>query len=41
MMRFVQHVDRGQSTPLPERPDVWSDENNPLRAIDFVVDERN
>ena len=39
MKRFVEGVDRGQSTLLPECLDDWIDENNPVRVIDVFVDE--
>ena len=39
MKRFVEGVDRGQSTFLPECLDDWIDENNPVRVIDVFVDE--
>jgi len=39
MKRFVEGVDRGQSTLLPECLDDWIDEDNPVRAIDVFVDE--
>ena len=37
MKRFVEGVDRGQSTLLPECLDDWIDENNPVRVIDAFV----
>lgn len=37
MKRFVEGADRDQSTPLPECPDDWIDENNPVRVIDAFV----
>jgi transposase len=39
MKRFVEGVDRGQITLLPECLDDWVDENNPARVIDVFVDE--
>jgi transposase len=39
MKRFVEGVDRGQSTLLPECLDDWIDEDNPVRAIDVFVDK--
>ena len=39
MKRFIEGVDRGQSTFLPECLDDWIDENNPVRVIDVFVDE--
>jgi transposase len=38
MRRFVEGVDRGQSTLFPGCLDDWVDENNPVRAIDAFVD---
>jgi len=38
MKRFVEGVDRGQSTLFPECLDDWIDEDNPVRAIDVFVD---
>jgi hypothetical protein len=39
MKRFVEGVDRGQSTLFPECLDDWVDEDNPVRVIDVFVDE--
>jgi transposase len=39
MKRFVEGVDRGQSTLFPECLDDWIDEENPVRVIDVFVDE--
>jgi transposase len=39
MKRFVEGVDRGQSTLLPECLDDWIGEDNPVRVIDVFVDE--
>ena len=39
MKRFVEGVDRGQSTLFPEHLEDWIDENNPVRVIDVFVDE--
>src|SRR4029077_8950210 len=39
MKRFVEGVDRGQSTLFPECLDDWIDEDNPGRVIDVFVDE--
>src|SRR5467141_1553666 len=39
MKRFVEGVDRGQSTLFPECLDDWVDEDNPVRVIDVSVDE--
>jgi transposase len=41
MKRFVEGVDRGQSTLFPECLEDWIDENNPVRVIDVFVDELN
>jgi transposase len=41
MRRFVEGVDRGQRTLLPECLDDWIDENNPVRVIDAFVDALN
>jgi transposase len=38
MKRFVQGMDRGQSTLLPECLEDWIDEDNPVRVIDAFVD---
>jgi transposase len=38
MTRFVEGVDRGQSTLLPECLDDWVVEDNPVRVIDAFVD---
>jgi transposase len=38
MKRFVEGVDRGQSTLFPECLDDWIGEDNPVRAIDGFVD---
>jgi transposase len=39
MRRFVEGMDRGQSTLFPESLEDWIDEDNPVRAIDVFVDE--
>ncbi len=39
MKRFVEGVDRGQSTLFPERLDEYIGEDNPVRVIDVFVDE--
>ena len=39
MKRYIEGVDRGQSTLFPERLDDWIDENNPVRVVDIFVDE--
>ena len=38
MRRFIEGVDRDQSTLLPECLDDWVDEDNPVRAVDAFVD---
>ena len=37
MKRFIEGVDRGQSTLFPERLEDWIGEDNPVRAIDAFV----
>jgi transposase len=39
MKRFVEGVDRGQSTLFPECLDDWIGDENPVRVIDVFVDE--
>jgi len=39
MKRFVEGIDRGQSTLFPECLADWIDENNPVQVIDVFVDE--
>ena len=39
MKRFVEGVDRGQSTLFPDRLDDWIGEDNPVRVVDVFVDE--
>lgn len=41
MKRFIEGVDRGQSTLLPECLDDFIDESNPVRAVDAFVDALN
>ncbi len=38
MARFVEGMDRGQATLLPECLEDWVDENNPVRAVDVFVE---
>ena len=38
MKRFVEGADWSQSTFLPECPEDWIEEDNPVRAIDTFVD---
>jgi transposase len=39
MKRFIDGVDRGQSTLFPECLEDWIGEDNPVRVIDVFVDE--
>ena len=39
MKRFVEGIDRRQSTLFPEYLEDWIDENNPVQVIDAFVDE--
>jgi transposase len=39
MRRFVEEMDRGQSTLFPECLEDWITEDNPVRVIDVFVDE--
>ena len=39
MKRFIEGVDRSQSTLFPERLEDWISEDNPVRVIDVFVDE--
>jgi len=39
MRRFVEGIDRTQSTLFPERLEDWIDEDNAVRVIDIFVDE--
>jgi len=39
MRRFIEDEDRNQSTLLPERPDDYIAQENPVRVIDVLVDE--
>jgi transposase len=38
MKRFVEGMDRGQSTLFPECLEDWIGENNPVRVVDVFVD---
>jgi transposase len=38
MTRFLEGMDRGQATLLPECLEDWVDENNPVRAVDVFVE---
>jgi transposase len=39
MRRFVEGIDRGQTTLFPECLEDWIGEDNPVRVIDVFVDE--
>ncbi len=39
MRRFVEGLDRSQSTLFPEYLEDWIDEENPVRVIDVFVDQ--
>ncbi len=39
MKRFVEGVDRSQSTLFPDRLDDWIGDDNPVRVVDIFVDE--
>ncbi len=39
MKRFIEGVDRGQTTLFPNRLEDWVDDDNPVQAIDVFVDE--
>ena len=39
MRRFVEGVDRGQSTLFPDCLEDWIGEDNPVRVVDVFVDE--
>jgi transposase len=39
MKRFIEGVDRSQTTLFPDRLEDWIDEDNPVRAIEVFVDE--
>jgi len=39
MRRFIEGMDRGQSTLFPESLEDWIDRDNPVRVIDVLVDE--
>ena len=38
MKRFIEGVERGQSTLFPDRLDDWVGEDNPVRVVDVYVD---
>ena len=39
MKRFVEGLDRGQTTLFPRHVEDWIEEDNPVRVVDFFVDE--
>src|SRR5262245_40202892 len=39
MKRFIEGIDRSQSTLFPECLEDWIDEDNPVRVIDVFVNE--
>ena len=39
MKRFVEGIDRSQSTLFPDRLEDWIDDGNPVRVVDVYVDE--
>ncbi len=39
MKRFVEGVDRSQSSLFPDRLDDWIGDDNPVRVVDVFVDE--
>src|SRR5882672_8873635 len=39
MKRFIEGIDRAQSTLFPESLEDWISEDNPVRVIDVFVDE--
>ncbi len=39
MKRFIEGVDRSQTTLFPDRLEDWIDDDNPVRVIDVFVDE--
>src|SRR5262245_14166247 len=39
MKRFIEGIDRSQSTLFPECLEDWIDEDNPVRVIDVLVNE--
>ena len=39
MKRCIQGEHRGQSTLLPESPEVYVSDTNPVRMVDVFVDE--
>jgi hypothetical protein len=41
MSRFIEGEPRSQSVSFPERLDGWIAEDNPVRAVDAFVEERD
>ncbi len=39
MKRFIEGVDRSQTTLFPDRLEDWVDDDNPVQVIDIFVDE--
>ncbi len=39
MKRFIEGVDRSQTTLFPDRLEDWIDDDNPVHVIDVFVDE--
>jgi transposase len=39
MRRFVEGIDRGQTTLFPECLEDWIDDDNPVRVVDVFVEE--
>ena len=39
MKRFVEGIDRSQSTLFPDRLEDWIDDDNSVRVVDVFVDE--
>ena len=39
MKRFIEGVDRSQTTLFPDRLEDWVDDDNPVQVIDVFVDE--
>ncbi len=39
MKRFIEGVDRSQTTLFPDRPEEGIDDDNPVRVIDVFVDD--
>lgn len=39
MKRFIEGEDRTQTTQLPECPNDYLAENNPIQAVEIFIDE--